>query len=83
MRLSRLVFYFDGYLKIVTTVLKAWIVGAVSDIEDAGHIASCRVLHLFIQRLEVPTLGLPELYFHQRSWICFRHLILPYLLKQS
>ena len=42
-------------------LLEAWIIGAVSHIEDGGHVSSGLRLHLLKQRLQVDPLGLPEL----------------------
>ena len=43
------------------SLLEAWIVCAVSHIEDGGHVSGCLCLHLLKQRLQVDPLGLPEL----------------------
>ena len=54
---------------MVESVLEAWIVGAVSDIEDRGHMSCCLCLHLLKQRLKVDPLGLPELDLLQRPGV--------------
>ena len=43
------------------SILEAGIVGAVSHIEDGGHVSGSLCLHLLKQRLKVDPLGLPEL----------------------
>ena len=56
-------------MTVEESLLEAWIVGTVSDIEDRGHMSCCLCLHLLKQRLEVDPLGLPELDLQQRSGI--------------
>ena len=48
---------------------ETWIVGAVSDIENAGHVASGGVLHLLKQRLQISTFRFPELDLHHRAGV--------------
>ena len=53
----------------IIILLETWIVGAVSDIENAGHVAGGGVLHLLKQRLKISTFRLPELDLHHRAGV--------------